>query len=220
MSSASSQRAFAQRLSRQHAADVRKTVSAATQGQDLLASHRSPSNSTIASQVSHVESIDSVDYEEFLERHQSELERDPDIGVLCFPPDDVTVTTFARPCRTLQPLLPHPSETLDAHVGECVRCYSKDFVHVTRRYLQYSNSYAGRTGSLQGNFCAELLERVSSLPLPEYEADQNLDDIDNAKFPESMCSSRHSTISVGSSVLGAPTGTGGSTVVGSECNTP
>lgn len=59
-------------------------------------------------QLSLVESIDSVDYEEFLERHQCELERDPDISVLCFPPDDVTVTTFARPCRTLQPILPHP----------------------------------------------------------------------------------------------------------------
>jgi len=57
-------------------------------------------------QLSLVESIDSVDYEEFLERHQSELERAPDINVLCFPPDDVTVTTFARPCRTVQPVLP------------------------------------------------------------------------------------------------------------------
>ncbi|XP_047738300.1 dedicator of cytokinesis protein 7 isoform X2 [Hyalella azteca] len=219
MSSSISQRAFAQRLSRQHAADVRKTVSAATQGQEPPAPNRSPSNSTIASQLSLVESIDSVDYEEFLERHQSELERDPDISVLCFPPDDVTVSTFAWPCRTLQPLLPLPSEVLDAHVGECVRCYSKDFIHVTRRYLQYSSSYAGRTGSMQGNFCAELLERVSSLPLPEYEADQAMDDADNYKLPESMCSSRHSTISVGSSVVSAPP-TGPATVVGSECNTP
>lgn len=50
--------------------------------------------------------VEPVDYEDFLDQHQLEADRDPLHRILHFPPDDIVVTLIPRHIRTLQAIVP------------------------------------------------------------------------------------------------------------------
>lgn len=49
---------------------------------------------------------------------------------------------------------------------DCVRCYTKDWLHVSRQYLHHSTSVPGRN-----QLTAERLANLQSCPQPEFEVD-------------------------------------------------
>ncbi|XP_076063961.1 dedicator of cytokinesis isoform X2 [Oratosquilla oratoria] len=159
---ASGQRAFAQKLSKHHAADVRRNVSAVTHGKDPP---RSASVSTIASQVPLREVVEPLDFEEFLEQHQLEVDRDPARPILSFPHDDLLATCIPRRISTVHPIVPESSEGYDAHVADCIRCYTKDWLCIKRQYQYHSTSVGSRSLS------TERVSLLQSEVQPEFEVD-------------------------------------------------
>ncbi|KAK3891189.1 hypothetical protein Pcinc_004905 [Petrolisthes cinctipes] len=167
---ASGQRAFAQKLSKHHAADVRRTVSTGTGGKDPP---RSASVSTLSALDPLTDCVEPVDYEDFLDQHQLEADRDPLHRILHFPSDDIVVTLIPRHIRTLQPVVPEEGSGYDAHVSDCVRCYTRDWLHVSRQYLHHSPSVPGH-----GQLVTEQLTALQAGPQPEFEVD--LEDEDHS----------------------------------------
>ncbi|XP_069942509.1 dedicator of cytokinesis protein 7 isoform X6 [Cherax quadricarinatus] len=182
---ASGQRAFAQKLSKQHAADVRRTVSSVTTGKDPP---RSASVSTLSTHDTLQENVDPIDYEDFLDQHQLEADRDPVRKILYFPPDDIVVTLIPRQIRTLEPVVPDEGDGFDAHVADCVRCYTRDWLYVSRQYLQYSTSVPGRS-----QLTADHLANLQSCPQPEFEVDLEDDRGSTDADRHDVGSSRHSS---------------------------
>lgn len=130
------QRAFAQKLSSQHAADVRRQISS-TSARDLT---KSDSRISCVSS-SPTDIVDPLDYEEFLLQHQMLINRDPLRDILDFPANDIEVCIIPRKVRTID--LPVPKEPLDElppHVRDCVECYTRDWVVVDYRYRHLSSS--------------------------------------------------------------------------------
>ncbi|XP_071517868.1 dedicator of cytokinesis protein 7 isoform X2 [Panulirus ornatus] len=182
---ASGQRAFAQKLSKHHAADVRRTVCSVTPGKDPP---RSASVSTLSTYDTLQENVDPIDYEDFLDQHQLEADRDPVRKILYFPTDDIVVTLIPRQIRTVHPVVPDDGDGYDAHVADCVRCYTRDWLHVSRQYLHHSTSVPGRN-----QLTTEHLANLQSCPQPEFEVDLE-DDRDHSDADRhDLGSSRHST---------------------------
>lgn len=61
----------------------------------------------------------------------------------------------------------------DAHVSDCVRCYTRDWLHVSRQYLHHSTSVPGH-----GQLVTEQLPALQAGPQPEFEVD--LEDEDHS----------------------------------------
>ncbi|KAG0718405.1 Dedicator of cytokinesis protein 7 [Chionoecetes opilio] len=151
---------------RHHAADVRRTVSSNTTGKD-------PSRSTSVSTLSAVslndtlqENVEPVDYEDFVDQHQCEADRDPHSKILYFPPDDIVVSLIPRQIRTIHPIVPEQGDSYDAHVADCVRCYTRDWLHISRQYVHHSTSVP----ALNQVVARHLSELHASHP-PEFEVD-------------------------------------------------
>ena len=71
-------------------------------------------------------------------------------------------------------------EGYDVHVADCIRCYTRDWLHVSRQYLGYSSSVGGKSGQIN-----ERLQHLGSLPPPEFEVDldeQLQDECEKASF--------------------------------------
>ncbi|XP_046488292.1 dedicator of cytokinesis protein 7 isoform X2 [Neodiprion pinetum] len=128
------QRAFAHKLSKQHASDVRRQIATSTSySRDLSKSGSSVSG--FSSMMSLCEVLEPLDYEEFLAQHQTMLDRDPLRLILDFPQGDVELKVVKRKIRTEEPVV--PSETLDAvspYVRRCVETFTSDWVIVNRKY--------------------------------------------------------------------------------------
>ncbi|XP_063863721.1 dedicator of cytokinesis protein 7-like isoform X4 [Scylla paramamosain] len=163
---ASGQRAFAQKLSKHHAADVRRTVSSVTTGKD-------PPRSTSVSTLSAVslndtlqENVEPSDYEDFLDQHQLEADRDPHSKILFFPSDDIVVSLIPRQTRTIHPIVPEEGDGYDAHVADCVRCYTRDWLHISRQYIHHSTSVPAHN-----QLVAQHLAELQASHPPEFEVD-------------------------------------------------
>lgn len=52
------------------------------------------------------ENVEPIDYEDFLDQHQLEADRDPHSKILYFPPDDIVVNLIPRQIRTIHPIVP------------------------------------------------------------------------------------------------------------------
>ncbi|XP_021924154.1 dedicator of cytokinesis protein 6 isoform X3 [Zootermopsis nevadensis] len=136
---ASVQRAFAQKLSKQHAAEVRKQIAVSSYPRDLAKSGSSISG--FPSLISLCDTVDPLDYEDFIQQHQLLLDRDPLHHVLDFPVNDIKVIIIPRRIRTQSPIV--PEEALDessAHVRDCVQLYTADWVVVNYQYRHLSSS--------------------------------------------------------------------------------
>lgn len=133
------QRAFAQKLSKQHAADVRKQIATSSYPRDLTKSGSSISG--FSSLVSLCDTVDPLDYEDFIQQHQLLLDRDPLHHVLDFPANDIKVVIIPRKIRTQAPITPEELlEKLSPHVRECVNLYTADWVVVNYQYRHLSSS--------------------------------------------------------------------------------
>ncbi|XP_076463063.1 dedicator of cytokinesis protein 7-like isoform X1 [Babylonia areolata] len=142
MSVSSGQRAFAQKLSKQQAAEVRRQVSGSTASS--VASHEAcrsiSGQSSHGSMLTLTDVVNPPDYEDFVIQNQCLVERDPFRDLLLYPEDDIEVQKIPKPCRTLSLLIPEPGAESDHHLTDCMRRYTSDYTTVNRRYQVYSSS--------------------------------------------------------------------------------
>ncbi|CAG9768957.1 unnamed protein product [Ceutorhynchus assimilis] len=179
---ATNQRAFTQKLTKHHAADVRKTVSNKT---GLI----SPSSS---SSWTH-EIVEPLDFEEFVGAYQLVIDRDPLRCILDVPQGDVQVDIIERPVRTLKHILPEEKiETLAPHVQACVECYKSVWKVIRYTHRQLSSSTTSRLN---------LSKTLPPSPKQEFEVDfqapsETTSELDLTS--QGTGSSRQSIVSIGS----------------------
>uniref|UniRef100_G3X1T6 Dedicator of cytokinesis 7 n=2 Tax=Sarcophilus harrisii TaxID=9305 RepID=G3X1T6_SARHA len=158
-------RAFAQKISRTVAAEVRKQISGQYSGSPQLLK-----NLSLVGGVSHhasvplSEAVDPVDLEDYLITHPLAVESGPLRDLLEFPPDDIEVVYNPRDCRTLVSAVPEESE-MDPHVRDCVRSYTEDWAIVNRKYHKLGTGFNPNTLDKQK-------ERQKGLPKQIFESDE------------------------------------------------
>ncbi|XP_053549634.1 dedicator of cytokinesis protein 7 isoform X7 [Bombina bombina] len=154
-------RAFAQKISRTVAAEVRKQISG-QYGSPQLHKNLNVGGSHHAT-VPLTEAVDPVDYEDYLVTHPVVIDSGPVRDLYEFPPDDVEVVYTPRECRTMVSSVPDESE-LDPHVKDCVRSYTEDWAIVNRKYHKLGTGFNPNTLDKQK-------ERQKGLPKQVFESD-------------------------------------------------
>ncbi|KAM6456335.1 dedicator of cytokinesis protein 7 isoform 6-T6 [Liasis olivaceus] len=158
-------RAFAQKISRTVAAEVRKQISGQYGGSPQLLK-----NLNIGGSISHhttvplTEPVDPVDLEDYLLTHPLAVDSGPMRDLFEFPPDDIEVIYSPRECRTLVSAVPEESE-MDPHVRDCVRSYTEDWAIVNRKYHKLGTGFNPNTLDKQK-------ERQKGLPKQIFESDE------------------------------------------------
>lgn len=78
--------------------------------------------------------VDPPDYEDFLQLHFDQVQRDPIHHLLEFPHDDIEVGIIPKKCRLLQPPFQNESmNDLEPHIRNCIHHYMSDWIVVHRR---------------------------------------------------------------------------------------
>ncbi|NP_001277565.1 dedicator of cytokinesis protein 7 isoform 1 [Mus musculus] len=158
-------RAFAQKISRTVAAEVRKQISGQYSGSPQLLK-----NLNIVGNISHhttvplTEAVDPVDLEDYLVTHPLSGDSGPLRDLVEFPPDDIEVVYSPRDCRTLVSAVPEESE-MDPHVRDCIRSYTEDWAVVVRKYHKLGTGFNPNTLDKQK-------ERQKGLPRQVFESDE------------------------------------------------
>ncbi|XP_078188193.1 dedicator of cytokinesis protein 7 isoform X33 [Callithrix jacchus] len=158
-------RAFAQKISRTVAAEVRKQISGQYSGSPQLLK-----NLNIVGNISHhttvplTEAVDPVDLEDYLITHPLAVDSGPLRDLIEFPPDDIEVVYSPRDCRTLVSAVPEESE-MDPHVRDCIRSYTEDWAIVIRKYHKLGTGFNPNTLDKQK-------ERQKGLPKQVFESDE------------------------------------------------
>ncbi|XP_029337357.1 dedicator of cytokinesis protein 6 [Mus caroli] len=140
---ASERRAFAHKINRTVAAEVRKQVSRERSG-----SPHSSRRSSSSLGVPLTEVIEPLDFEDVLLSRPPEVEPGPLRDLIEFPVDDLELLKQPRECRTTESGVPEDGK-LDAQVRAAVEMYSEDWVIVRRRYQHLSTAYSPITTETQ-----------------------------------------------------------------------
>ncbi|XP_037960753.1 dedicator of cytokinesis protein 7 [Teleopsis dalmanni] len=166
----SAQRSFAQKLSKQHASEVRKNVVNCH-----MQTKTTDSSSMYSSTLSLTEPVEPLDYEDFLLQQINVLNRDPLKHILDFPPGDVLVKTIPRKIRTSEHIVPKENiAELPQHVQECVNCYTRPWKVVEYLQRHYSSSCCARERIDRGTISPSAYQQ-------EFEVDR-----DFASFDETL----------------------------------
>ncbi|XP_028728324.1 dedicator of cytokinesis protein 6 isoform X1 [Peromyscus leucopus] len=172
---ASERRAFAHKINRTVAAEVRKQVSRERSG-----SPHSSRRSSSSLGVPLTEVIEPLDFEDVLLSRPPEVEPGPLRDLIEFPEDDLELLKQPRECRTTESGVPEDGK-LDAQVRAAVEMYSEDWVIVRRRYQHLSTAYSPVTTET-------LRERQKGLTCQVFEQDTSGDE---RMGPEDTDDSQH-----------------------------
>uniref|UniRef100_A0A8C7ZS50 Dedicator of cytokinesis 7 n=1 Tax=Oryzias sinensis TaxID=183150 RepID=A0A8C7ZS50_9TELE len=156
-------RAFAQKISRTVAAEVRKQIAGQYGGSPQLFKNLNVGTTT-SNTVPLTEAVEPVDFEEYLITHPPIVESGPLRDLIEFPHDDIEVIFTPRECRTVVPAVPEEGDT-DPHVRDCVRSYTEDWAVVNRKYHKLGTGFNPNTLDKQK-------ERQRGLPKQVFEADE------------------------------------------------
>ncbi|CAG9771792.1 unnamed protein product [Ceutorhynchus assimilis] len=87
--------------------------------------------------------VDPLDFEQFLIKHKTVLQNDPQRELLLYPPDDISQVVLPRRCRTLSPTLPPETEIHNCNLftKQCLKNYSTNWQVVHFKYSQYAGNY-------------------------------------------------------------------------------
>ncbi|XP_077326427.1 dedicator of cytokinesis protein 6 isoform X7 [Lithobates pipiens] len=141
---AAERRAFAQKINRTVAAEVRKQVSREYGGSPQLSKKRAGSQQSIPL----TDVVDPLDFEEYLTSHPPESDCEALRDLYDFPADDIEILYEPRECRTLEPAAPEEGK-LDARVRDALKVYTHDWVIVQRRSQSLSTAYTPITAERQ-----------------------------------------------------------------------
>ncbi|KAM9474688.1 dedicator of cytokinesis protein 7 isoform 27-T27 [Salvelinus alpinus] len=156
-------RAFAQKISRTVAAEVRKQIAGQYGGSPQLLKNLNV-GAAASNTVPLTEAVEPVDFEEYLITHPPIIESGPLRDLIDFPPDDIEVVYTPRECRTVGQTVPEEGDN-DAHVRDCVRSYTEDWAIVNRKYHKLGTGFNPNTLDRQK-------ERQKGLPKQVFEADE------------------------------------------------
>ncbi|XP_042178320.1 dedicator of cytokinesis protein 7 isoform X12 [Oncorhynchus tshawytscha] len=156
-------RAFAQKISRTVAAEVRKQIAGQYGGSPQLLKNLNV-GAVASNTVPLTEAVEPVDFEEYLITHPPIIESGPLRDLIDFPPDDIEVVYTPRECRTVGQAVPEEGDN-DAHVRDCVRSYTEDWAIVNRKYHKLGTGFNPNTLDRQK-------ERQKGLPKQVFEADE------------------------------------------------
>ncbi|KAM9493065.1 dedicator of cytokinesis protein 7 isoform 4-T4 [Clarias gariepinus] len=132
----SERRAFAHKINRTVAAEVRKQVS-----REYGSPQLSKKRSGIHQSVPLTEVVEPVDFEEYVQSHAPMPEPGPLQQLLEFPSDDLELILQERECTTLEPALPE-EDTLDQRVRDALGVYTDDWLIIQRKYQCYSTVHS------------------------------------------------------------------------------
>ncbi|XP_023373754.1 dedicator of cytokinesis protein 6 isoform X6 [Otolemur garnettii] len=136
-------RAFAHKINRTVAAEVRKQVSREHSGSPHSSRRGSSSLGVPLTEV-----IEPLDFEDVLLSRPPDAEPGPLRDLVEFPADDLKLLLQPRECRTTEPGFPKDGK-LDAQVRAAVEMYTEDWVIVHRRYQHLSAAYSPITSEMQ-----------------------------------------------------------------------
>ncbi|XP_018610225.1 dedicator of cytokinesis protein 7 isoform X1 [Scleropages formosus] len=139
MAAAGERRAFAHKINRTVAAEVRKQVSR-EYGSPQLSKKRAGT----LQQVPLTEVVEPVDFEEYVSSHAPTTEPGPLRQLMEFPADDLELLLQERECITLEPALPE-EDTLDPRVRDALGVYTDDWLIIRRKYQNFSMSHTAHT---------------------------------------------------------------------------
>uniref|UniRef100_A0A671XQ55 Dedicator of cytokinesis 7 n=1 Tax=Sparus aurata TaxID=8175 RepID=A0A671XQ55_SPAAU len=150
-------RAFAQKISRTVAAEVRKQIAGQYGGSPQLFKNLNVGTTT-TNTVPLTEAVEPVDFEEYLITHPPIVESGPLRDLIEFPPDDIEVIYTPRECRTVAQAVPEEGDT-DAHVRDCVRSYTEDWAidDLKRRSMSIDDTP-------RGSWACSIFDLKNSLP--------------------------------------------------------
>ncbi|XP_054984362.1 dedicator of cytokinesis protein 6 isoform X4 [Sorex araneus] len=174
---AAERRAFAHKINRTVAAEVRKQVSRERSG-----SPHSSRRSSGSLGVPLTEVIEPLDFEDVILSRPPDAEPGPLRDLVEFPADDLELLLQPRECRTTEPGIPEDGK-LDAQVRAAVEEYTEHWVIAHRRYQCLSAAYSPVTPDKQR-------ERQKGLSRQVYEQDASGDE---RSGPEDSDDPRHSS---------------------------
>ncbi|KAM9483107.1 dedicator of cytokinesis protein 7 isoform 13-T13 [Clarias gariepinus] len=157
-------RAFAQKISRTVAAEVRKQIAGQYGGSPQLLKNLHMGGNSASNSVPLTEAVEPVDFEDYLITHPPIIESGPLRDLIEFPPDDIEVIYTPRECRTLGQAVPEEGDN-DAHVRDCIRSYTEDWAIVNRKYHKLGTGFNPNTLDKQK-------ERQRGLPKQVFESDE------------------------------------------------
>ncbi|KAM6957051.1 dedicator of cytokinesis protein 7 [Aplochiton taeniatus] len=173
-STANERRAFAHKINRTVAAEVRKQVSR-EYGSPQLSKKRGGAPQTVPL----TEVVEPVDFEEYVSSHATGAEPGPLRQLLEFPPDDLELLLQDRECTTLEPPLPEEEDTLDPRVRDALGVYTDDWLIIHRKYQRYSTTHSPHNSERQRERQRGLVKQT--FELDEAAAAERQDDQDDAK---------------------------------------
>ncbi|XP_026572566.1 dedicator of cytokinesis protein 6 [Pseudonaja textilis] len=160
-------RAFAHRINRTVAAEVRKQVCREYGNSPQLSKKR---GGTLQS-LPLTEVVEPIDFEKYLSTHLPDAEPGPLGDLIEFPKDDLEVSHEPRDCRTLEPGVPEDGKQ-DAQVRDAVQVYTEDWVIVKKKYQKLSTMYNAITAERQR-------ERQKGLSRQVFELDEVVEEKSN-----------------------------------------
>ncbi|KAM4039639.1 dedicator of cytokinesis protein 6 isoform 6-T6 [Anomaloglossus baeobatrachus] len=172
MAAAADRRAFAQKINRTVASEVRKQVSREYGGSPQPSKKRA--GGTQAVPLSDV--VEPLDFETYLTNHPPDSECEALRDLYDFPTDDIEILYEPRECRTLEPAAPEEGK-LDARVRDALKVYTHDWVIVQRRSQKQSTAYTPITTERQR-------QRQKNLTRQIYELDESPEEKGGAEEQE------------------------------------
>ncbi|XP_016143175.1 dedicator of cytokinesis protein 7-like [Sinocyclocheilus grahami] len=130
----SERRAFAHKINRTVASEVRKQVSR-EYGSPQLSKKRAGAHQPVPL----TEVVEPVDYEEYVSSHPPGAEPGPLRQLLEFPSDDLELLLQERECATIEPPVPE-EDSLDPRVRDALGVYTDDWLIIQRKYQRYSTA--------------------------------------------------------------------------------
>ncbi|KAJ3598723.1 hypothetical protein NHX12_000666 [Muraenolepis orangiensis] len=171
---ASERRAFAHKINRTVASEVRKQVS-----REYGSPQLSKKRGGVHQPVPLSEVVEPVDYEEYVSSHAPGVEPGPLRQLMEFPPDDLVLVQLEKECSTQEPPLPE-EDSVDPRVRDALAVYTDDWLVIQRKYHHYSTTYSPHNSESQRERQRGLLKQTFELDEALDAADRH-DDQDEAK---------------------------------------
>ncbi|TNN70010.1 Dedicator of cytokinesis protein 6 [Liparis tanakae] len=173
-STASERRAFAHKINRTVAAEVRKQVSR-DYGSPQLTKKRGGAHQPLPL----TEVVEPVDFEEYVSSHAPGVEPGPLRQLVEFPQDDLELLPLDKECTTLEPPLPEEEDSLDPRVRDALAVYTDDWLVIQRKYQRFSTAHAPHNSERQRERQRGLVKQT--FELDEAAAAERHDEQDDAK---------------------------------------
>ncbi|XP_012734020.1 dedicator of cytokinesis protein 7 isoform X2 [Fundulus heteroclitus] len=174
-SSACERRAFAHKINRTIAAEVRKQVTR-DYGSPQLSKKRGGAHHSLPL----TEVVEPVDFEEYVSSHAPGVEAGPLRQLMEFPQDDLELLQLDKECTTLEPPMPEEEEdSLDPKVRDALAVYTDDWLVIHRKFQHYSTAYSPHNSERQRERQRGLVKQT--FELDEAAAHDRQDDQDDSK---------------------------------------